>query len=173
MKKFLFALTLIAGSLQAVQINQIVCPVNNVPPNGSVVCPGLGSAVGFTNLTLQMDYFLDVTSNPANPTGSMTVSVDNPLGNWDINNAVVTNLTRIVNVNGVPTAISDTDYNANYLAAFNSTVTGSSFTGTASDGNVTLVWTLYGDSTSQVPEPTTFALFGAALVGLGMFRRLR
>ena len=174
MKKFLLilALTLIAISMQAATISTSNCPVNNVPPNGSVVCPGLGTAAGFTNLVLQMTYGLDLTGNPLTLTGTMTVSVDNPLTAWDITNAVVSNLTRPVIVVNPGVAITAANLAASFAAAFNSTVTASAFTWTASDGNVSIVFTLSGDPvTTGVPEPTTTCLFGLGMLAVGLVSR--
>ncbi|MBL8213928.1 MAG: PEP-CTERM sorting domain-containing protein [Bryobacterales bacterium] len=179
MKLFFAMAMLAAASLQGAVINSVTCPAAvalGIPPGGNAACAGLGSVAGFTNLTLQMNYALDVTVDPFNQTGSMFTSLDAPLTNWDANpTQTVTNLNRILNVSGSNIAISETDYNANFLNAFNVFVGSSTFSGTATDGNVRIQFILSGDAvpTGQIPEPTTFALIGSALLGIGAMARRR
>ncbi|MBL8228623.1 MAG: PEP-CTERM sorting domain-containing protein [Bryobacterales bacterium] len=178
MKLFLAMAVLAAASLQGAIISQVDCTNVSIPGGaGNTPCAGLGSAVGFQNLTLQIDYRVDVTIGGFGGSGSMTTSLDSPLTNWDVNpTATVNESNRGVNgliVLGTPIAISASDFAANFQNAFNVAVGAGTYTGQATAGNVDIRFILSGDPipNNDVPEPTTFALFGLGIVGLGLLKR--
>jgi hypothetical protein len=176
MKKLILVALAAAAFMPAAIISSTACSqasFSTGTPNVNSNCAGLGSAAGFTNLTITIGYGLDVTTNALAPAGSVTVALDSPLAAGDLSGLVVTNATRpLTNLNGVTFGISEADYNANYLNAFVVAVSSSAYTGTASAGNADLVFTLSGDPLQQpIPEPSTMALLGSALVGLGLIAR--
>lgn len=172
----LMAVATLALPAQGAMISSSSCTATNVPPNGSTTCTGLGSAVGFTNLTIELNYALDVTYDPFNPPGSATFALDSPLLPWDLSGLVVNDVNRPLNGSTGQIAISVVDYVANFQSNFNVAVS-AVFAGTATNANANMQFRLYGDRVpdQDVPEPYTAALafIGLSLIAIGRLRSNR
>jgi hypothetical protein len=141
----------------------------------TLVCPGFQVAPGVLGTIngISFVYAPDYTFNVLTPNGneSITYSIDAPDTEFD---AVGLGFTRDVTPTPIFSGLqAGADYSM-FQPGFNVTFTfstpaGSTVTAATFDGAFTVDYTL---PQSGVPEPTTMALFGSALVGLaGMLRR--
>jgi hypothetical protein len=151
---------------------------NSAPGSGTITCPSV-TAIGGGNVISSYGVFatIDYAGGPFGTTSGTTISqvltlVGGPLGGASILGMVSGGNSSNNVVPPVPFQIGTTLSGATSYAGFTVNVS-STLTAGGPVGAATGQVRLQFEESSAVPEPSTYALISAGLVGIGLARRRR
>ncbi len=139
-----------------------------VPQTLNLQCAGFGLLPGNITITSlsfthNRDYTEDTGALPGQDVTGLTYNLDAPGTGFDLTGI---NFTRVApsSTTAIPFPASVNDYIAPFVVQFTVTSAAANITGATFSGNWTLEY-------QELPEPSTYAMIGGALVGLAYIRR--